>query len=203
VPSPSQPWDARRAAHLLRRATFLPTWADIKTALTQQPGDAVDALLDVAPDPPSPGSWVTQIFDKPTTQQELSDYKSRNDSLMNALNACWVELMVASGMNVTEKMTLFWHGHITGEGGIVLIPQYMYQQNALPHRLAARRSHELRRDFQSAPPRHGQQNLPGRHHRRALLARRPLRSRRRGGRHLQGSIRRDLHLPQALPRLRL
>ena len=131
VPSPAQPWDARRAAHLLRRATFLPTWADIKTALTQQPGDAVDALLDVAPDPPSPGAWVTQIFDKPTTQQELSDYKSRNDSLMNALNAWWSELMVASGMNVTEKMTLFWHGHITGEGGVVLIPQYMYQQNAL------------------------------------------------------------------------
>jgi uncharacterized protein (DUF1800 family) len=131
VPSVSQPWDAHRAAHLLRRAAFLPTWADITTVLAQQPGNAVDALLDVAPEPPAPGPWVTQIFDKPTTQQELGAYLSRNLSLMNELNGWWAGLMAAGGMNVTEIMTLFWHGHITGEGGVVLIPQYMYQQNAL------------------------------------------------------------------------
>ncbi|MBL0174888.1 MAG: DUF1800 domain-containing protein [Ignavibacteria bacterium] len=131
VPSLAEPWDTLRASHLLRRATFLPTWAEVKTAMASQPGAVVDGLLDVAPEPAAPGSWVNEIFDKPTTQPEQNAYLSRNASLMDSLRAWWADLMVSGGMNIAEKMTLFWHGHITSEGGVVFVPQYLYNQNAL------------------------------------------------------------------------
>ncbi len=131
VPSASQPWNTLRASHLLRRATFLPTWAETKTAVSMTPGDLVDLLLDIVPEPASPGQWVSEISAKPTTVDEESAYRSQNASNMNVLRAWWAGLMTSTGMNITEVMTLFWHGHITGEGGIVLVPQFMYQQNAL------------------------------------------------------------------------
>ena len=131
VPSPQQPWDALRASHLLRRAAFLPQWNDLTTALGMSPSAVVGMLLDFAPEPPEPGSWVFEISPKPTTQEEENAYRSQNSAHMDALRAWWAGLMVSGGMNVTEKMVLFWHGHITGEGKVVEIPQYMYQQNAL------------------------------------------------------------------------
>jgi uncharacterized protein (DUF1800 family) len=131
VPSASQPWDALRISHLLRRATFFPDWKELKDATIRQPGELVDSLLTVTPEPAAPGAWVSQIFNKPATQEEKNAYIGQNAALMDALRAWWAGLMTSSGMNITERMTLFWHGHITSEGGVVLIPQYMYQQNVL------------------------------------------------------------------------
>jgi uncharacterized protein (DUF1800 family) len=131
VPSTGQPWNAMRVSHLLRRAAFLPTWTELRNAMSMQPGELVDKLLDLPADPPAPGAWVTEIFNKPTTVEEKNAYISRNASLMNELRAWWAALMVSSGLNIREKMTLFWHGHVTSEGGVVLIPQFLYQQNAL------------------------------------------------------------------------
>ena len=131
VPSGAQPWDAIRAGHLLRRTTFLPTWSELKAALAMSPGDVVDVLLDVVVDPPAPGAWISEIAAKPTTTDEINAYRSQNAANMNALRAWWADLMVNRGMSLVEKMSLFWHGHITGEGAVVLVPQFMYQQNAL------------------------------------------------------------------------
>ncbi|MBE0645981.1 MAG: DUF1800 domain-containing protein [Bacteroidetes bacterium] len=131
VPSAAEPWDALRAGHLLRRAAFLPTQAELTAALGMEPGALVDALLDVAGEPQPPGSWIAEISPEPTTGEEEAAYDSQNKNWMNDLRAWWAGLMTASGMSIVEKMTLFWHGHITGEGGIVKVPQYMYQQNAL------------------------------------------------------------------------
>jgi uncharacterized protein (DUF1800 family) len=131
VPSPSHPWNAMRASHLLRRAAALPTWDEITTAAGMSPGDVVDLLLDVLPEPSPPGAWVSEIAAKPTTVDEDNAYRAQNTSNMNALRAWWAGLMTSTGMNIREVMTLFWHGHITSEGVIVLVPQFMYQQNAL------------------------------------------------------------------------
>ena len=131
VPSTSLPWDARRVAHLLSRATFLPTWHELAAAMALQPGDLVDRLLDVATEPQPPGAWVLEIPPRPTTVDEEGAYNAQNRSWMDQLRAWWASLMTAGGVNITEKMTLFWHGHITGEASIVKVPQFMYQQNAL------------------------------------------------------------------------
>lgn len=131
IPSPQKPWDMTRASHLLRRTLFLPTYDQIKFALTKTPGEVVDLLLQDLPLPPAPGAWIDEIPTKPVTDPERAAYQSTNLSRMNALRAWWCDLMRSDQFSVIEKMTLFWHGHITGEGKEVLLPQFMYIQNQL------------------------------------------------------------------------
>ncbi len=57
VPTAEQPWNARRARHLLRRATLSATPAAVAAALGGTPAQAVGALVDAAlaaPLPPVP-----------------------------------------------------------------------------------------------------------------------------------------------------
>ncbi len=131
VPSTQQPWDKRAVAHLLRRATFLPSWANLVTGQTYQPGALVDLLLEDAPLPPDPGAWVNEIYDKPVTMEELSAYKNLNEGLVGNLQAWWAKQMALTGMNASERMTLFWSGHITSEAREVKVPQFLYYQNLL------------------------------------------------------------------------
>ncbi|MAT39213.1 MAG: hypothetical protein CL946_06385 [Ectothiorhodospiraceae bacterium] len=131
VPDAEIPWNERTVAHLLRRTTFLPTWVDIKAGLTMQPGELVDTLLEDAPLPPSPGQWIDAIYEKPVTDDEERAYENRNRNNMNELRGWWADLMAQSGLNLTEKMVLFWSGHITSESREVEIPQFMYRQNLL------------------------------------------------------------------------
>ena len=151
VPSAAQPWDALRASHLLRRATFLPTWEEMAAAMARQPGEVVDVLLDVAAEPQSPGAWVSEIPPRPTTLDEENAYIGQNRGWMNELRAWWAGLMTSGGMNIIEKMTLFWHGHITGEGGIVKVPQYMYQQNSLFRSFAMGNFRDLMKEVNHDP----------------------------------------------------
>src|SRR5437870_3956734 len=60
VPSASQPWDAIRAAHLLRRTTFLPRWSDVAALMAKSPNDAVDQLLNTASTPAEPPEAETE-----------------------------------------------------------------------------------------------------------------------------------------------
>lgn len=151
VPTASRPWDARRVSHLLRRATFLPTWTELSSALAQQPGALVDQLLDVATEPQPPGSWVSEIPARPTTVDEEAAYNSQNQAWMNDLRGWWTERMAASGMNIVEKMTLFWHGHVTTEASFVKVPQYMFQQNALFRAFALGNFRDLMKEINHDP----------------------------------------------------
>jgi uncharacterized protein (DUF1800 family) len=151
IPSPSQPWNRRRASHLLRRAGFLPTWTELKSAESMQPGALVDLLLQPVGDPAPPASWVGALQPEPTTAEERNAYRAQNAAWLDALRAWWTERMVDSGMNIAEKMTLFWHRHITTEAGIVLIPQYMYQQNALFRSYALGNFRDLMKDVNRDP----------------------------------------------------
>lgn len=151
VPSPQQPWDLRRISHLLRRATFFPSWSELKSHEGKTPDELVELLLAPVSDPPAPGSWVNEIFDRPTTQEERTQYESRNKSLMDVLRFWWADLMVQSGMNVHEKMILFWHGHITAEGKEIHIPQYIYQQNMLFRQFATGSFRDLMKEVNHDP----------------------------------------------------
>ncbi|MCB2203579.1 DUF1800 domain-containing protein [bacterium] len=151
IPTPQEPWDRRRAAHLLRRAGFLPTWTEIKSAESMQPGELVDVLLQPVGAPSAPGSWVGELQAQPTTAEEENAYRQQNKSWMNALRAWWTQRMAGSGMNITEKMTLFWHRHITTEAGVVEIPQFLYQQNALFRSYALGNFRDLMKDVNRDP----------------------------------------------------
>ena len=120
------PWDARHAAHLLRRACFGTTKAQISFAA----GTSLDnmiALLLVDQPPPAPPvdpttgqTWIGRVFD------------STNDSRYQGyLKSWWIGLMAGQGLSLREKMVLFWHNHFVSEYSTVSDSRLMYRQNSL------------------------------------------------------------------------
>jgi hypothetical protein len=98
IPTPEKPWSIARAAHLLRRGGFLPTWQEATAAASMSPAEVVDKLLDVTGDPSPPGAWTDEIPPEPTTVDEENAYRQWNSSNMTALRAWWTDLMVTRGM---------------------------------------------------------------------------------------------------------
>src|SRR5688500_6929769 len=62
VPSATAPWNAVRAGHLLRRATFMPRWADVAAVVAMSPSEAVDLLITTpsSPAPPTVADNITE-----------------------------------------------------------------------------------------------------------------------------------------------
>jgi uncharacterized protein (DUF1800 family) len=98
-PSNATPWDAKAAGHLLRRATFGPTRADLQAAVDAGPDRAIDQLFAGRNDQAHDALWITM-------SQAVRD--SNNAGQLPAL---WLYRMLASPHPLREKMTLFWHNH--------------------------------------------------------------------------------------------
>jgi uncharacterized protein (DUF1800 family) len=127
VPSPTKPWNKNLVTHLLNRTMFGAKVSQVNTVLGLTPTEAVDLLFQTEPPPAPPGSWVT----------EAPDFNSPyNTQRRNELRTWWMRLMYEQPISIREKMTLFWHNHFVSEGATVVIPQYMYIQNALLRQLA-------------------------------------------------------------------
>ncbi len=113
------PIGTNAAAHLLRRAGFGGTAAEIQTYAALERAAAVDAILDVsaaAPDVRPP------FLDDPT----VADW----DRLYQ-LQLWWLDRMRTSPAPIQEKMTLFWHGHFVSGQDKVGDATIMYGQNKL------------------------------------------------------------------------
>lgn len=131
------PWTESEVIHLLRRTTF--GFAPDQTAPFVAMGmeAAVEAVLDVSapmPDPPvnvysTPGmpdpdaaygaTWVNAPYNVALPPEY---YQARTD----VLKAWWTGQMIQTGLNIREKMTLFWHNHFAVEADTVLIAQAVY-----------------------------------------------------------------------------
>lgn len=135
VPDALQPWDTYRAAHLLRRTTFMPLWTEIQTIAAMSPSDAVDFLLTNGsiPEPPSIVDSETESLDGLDNQsQQIIRNKWEMDAA--ALRKWMVEVIVDSPLSIWEKMTLFWSGHFTTEFEVDLdyvVAPLLYRQNKL------------------------------------------------------------------------
>ncbi|MFK8009268.1 MAG: DUF1800 family protein [Saprospiraceae bacterium] len=110
-------WGFEQAAHLLRRTTFGPTYAQIKQATSDGLDATISLLFESQPLPADPiyynfendpniangESWV----DEPTNFFILGLNGARKRSLQG-----WsFKAIRESGMNIREKMVLFWHNH--------------------------------------------------------------------------------------------
>lgn len=116
VPSTEAPWDEVRAGHLLRRTTFLPKWADLDAVSKMTPGDAVDMLLNTPsnPTPPSMADHTTESLgglDIVTQNQVRAQWRAD----ATTLRTWFVNLQIANGISIAEKMGFFWSGHFTSE----------------------------------------------------------------------------------------
>lgn len=117
-PPADRPWDERRAAHLLRRAGFGASAADVRLSVERGLDDTVDWLLDV---PEAPGGFEA-------TLRRAAGELALDDEL-EALRGRWVDRMVRTPYPLLEKMTLFWHDHFATSLDKVAEPRLMADQN--------------------------------------------------------------------------
>jgi len=137
--SPGFSWDASGVRHLLRRAAFAPNVEEVNAGVQSDLDTLVNTLLAQRP-APSLLSWVNAPpFAPPLTTEQNQIYSQRRTELRE----WWIRLMLTQPLSVTEKMTLFWHGHFANEASIVRVPQYLFRQNALFRQYAVGNFKEL------------------------------------------------------------
>ena len=159
------PWNRRLAAHLLRRAGFGGSPADVDRFAAMSPGAAVDALirfpdtgmLQARPplqDPPvrpfdlrgaqqaQPGMAADPAMAETRKAFQMENNRIRRQNLI-AMQTWWLERMIASPAPLQEKMTLFWHGHFTSSPEKGTTGQELLMQNQLFRQYALGNVHEL------------------------------------------------------------
>lgn len=151
TPSRKEPWDARRARHLLERTGFGATPEQVAAAVRQGLDASVRQALEYVktPDPTEPPRWLGQPLELPELpmseegmagsgtprpdreQLRLVRQAAQRQSRrrVEELRAWWLARMARTPRPLGEKMTLFWHGHFTTEARKVRAPRLLYQQN--------------------------------------------------------------------------
>jgi uncharacterized protein (DUF1800 family) len=159
VPTPSDPWDARKAAHLLRRAGFGPLPDEVTRAVAAGFDGAVDALFAFPPEPASPAFFddaraAEQRLDStidnlrathqpvnlqthPELRALYQDVGRAHYRALVALAGWWLDRMASGPAPLQEKLVLFWHGHFTSAFPDVHDAVAMFNQNQLFRRHAA------------------------------------------------------------------
>ena len=157
-PSPADPFDRVKAAHLLNRAGFGGTSAEIDAVLKLGPQAAVDALLrfpDASADEQDPKDvpnlsaidGLPNNFrelrrqlaskSKPELKQLRMKFQMANHQAMDASWAWWIKRMIDGPHPLQEKLTLFWHGHFTTSFREERSALLMWEQNELLRKMAA------------------------------------------------------------------
>jgi uncharacterized protein (DUF1800 family) len=123
----------KNASHLLRRATWGPTPADIKSFATKTAAEALDELFTetALPSPPvdlkTGESWVNP----PTAPVAIESVNSEQNTLFNYFRAWHMEQMRLSGSNLRERITYFFHTHLPTAWSVIGSSEAVYYQNAL------------------------------------------------------------------------
>ena len=157
----SMPWTARaaqaigfdEARHLLSRASFGATPAEIQSFASLDYSEAVDRLL-ASPRrealTPAP-RWVNEGLKAVREEQREAVEKiraARNDKTQavgvvrpiqeqsRELRNWWIEEMLVTDQPLVERMTLFWHNHFTSSLQKVRFAPALYFQNMLFRREA-------------------------------------------------------------------
>ncbi|MEZ0541041.1 DUF1800 domain-containing protein [Fibrella arboris] len=125
------PLTLQQAAHLLRRATFGPSPAQIKQFAGQTPQAAIQTLLATPATPAPPvDPTTTKPFDT------LAFDTTLQGTWQNATKYWWLGLMINAGASLREKMVLFWQNHFVSTAAVVADARYIYRQNTVLRRHA-------------------------------------------------------------------
>jgi len=164
-PLPAAKWNFSTAAHLLNRAGFGGTPAEIEALENMGLDGAVAHLVDyekIVDDTPNP-SWAKpdpermQKFQelrelrqkmRSATEQERQNLRQKTQDLFRdeqrdqrlhliELRAWWLQRMAKGPRPLQEKLTLFWHGHFATSFQKVRDAYLMWLQNETFRRLAS------------------------------------------------------------------
>ena len=108
-----------QAAHLLRRAGFGGSPAEIDELAALSHANAVEKLLNFQLD----GNLAFNL------ERKLQE--NGYEAALNDIAYWWMLLMARSKQPLQEKMTLFWHGHFTSSYSKVKDPMLLLEQNQL------------------------------------------------------------------------
>jgi uncharacterized protein (DUF1800 family) len=134
VPDQSNPWNLRRVVHLHRRAAFAATWEELQRDLKDGPAASVDRLMA--------GTAHAAPADFTSVAVFLADAAVASGE-MRRLKAWWFYRMLFGPDPLTERLTLFWHGHFATANSKVEDIVLMRRQNDTLRRYARRRFAEL------------------------------------------------------------
>ena len=127
------PLGEKNAAHLLRRATWGPAPADIKSFAEKTATGALDVLFTIPPVPSPPvdlktgATWV----DPPAHPAAIESVNSSQDVLFGYFKAWHIEQMRLSGNNLRERITYFYHTHLPAAWTKIASSEALYYQNML------------------------------------------------------------------------
>ncbi len=138
TPLPSSKWDYDAAGHLLVRAGFGGSIAEIQD-LTDR--GILEKLLNSVPAASIPPTWayanslrdlLDQIRSSTTPEEKVKArqaFNQANQGQMADLIQWWTQLMTDTNAPLLEKMTLFWHGHFATSATKVKPAYKMWLQN--------------------------------------------------------------------------
>jgi uncharacterized protein (DUF1800 family) len=157
-PSPGDPFDRVKAAHLLNRAGFGGSSEEIQKVLKLGPSGAVSWLLDF-PNESAEEQDHTDVPDLSSIQGLGSNFRELRRQLINkspeqrkmlmkqiqmanreaflATFAWWMKRMANGPHPLQEKLTLFWHGHFTTSFREERMALLIWEQNELLRKMAA------------------------------------------------------------------
>lgn len=127
------PLGEKNAAHMLRRATWGPTPADIKTFGEKTATEALDVLFTLPPVPPPPvdlktgATWVNP----PSYPASIESINSTQDELFSYFKSWNIEQMRLSGNSLKERITYFYHTHLPAAWTKIASSEALYYQNVL------------------------------------------------------------------------
>ena len=124
-PTQEEPWDIRRAAHLMRRAEFGKPLRDLNADVEAGYSATIKQLFAVGP---------AVAFDESLKPMEKALSSSQN---ARQLSAWWLLRMLQTPCQVLEKATLFWHGHFATSA------EKVANSRAMLNQIAFLRSHAL------------------------------------------------------------
>jgi uncharacterized protein (DUF1800 family) len=109
--------DRDQVAHVLRRATFGPTAAEVDAAAGGELREAVGNL--VTPLAADPGATPLPTFatdpylarDGKLSREERAKLRQEAQQQLTDLAEAWLRRMATARDQLTEKMVFFWHGH--------------------------------------------------------------------------------------------
>jgi uncharacterized protein (DUF1800 family) len=144
-------WNYSTAAHLLNRAGFGGTPAEIEKLVELGPDKAVDSLVhfEAVHDATASPEWAKadpERFKKyqemrsatPEQKQEMrrTEQRTQRNELQD-LRQWWLERMVNGPRPLQEKLALFWHGHFATSAQKVKDAFLMFKQNDIFRRHGA------------------------------------------------------------------
>ena len=156
LPALAAPIGEAGARLLLSRSGFGAPPAQVAALAPLEREAAVDRILAGSRTQPAsaPLLWTAEALLHPPRKQLSEDEKKalRDTETRRglALRGWWLQEMATTPSPVTEKLTLFWHGHFVSGQSKVKSAQLMYRQNALLRREAlgnfATLLHDIARD---------------------------------------------------------